>query len=54
MVINFKLLEDRRPIGCKWVFKLKIKVDGFIECYKRRLVVKCYSQIVGLGYPKKS
>ncbi len=50
MVINFKVLEDRRPIGCEWVFKLRLKVvNGFIDCYKTRLVVKCYSKIVGRG-----
>ncbi len=53
MAINFKVLEDRKPTGCKWVFKLRFKVDGFIECYKTRLVVKGYSQIISLDYQKK-
>jgi hypothetical protein len=52
MAINFKVLEDRKPISCKWVFKLRLKVDGFIDCYKARSVVKGYSQMIGLDYQK--
>jgi len=29
-----------RPIGCKWVFKKKLRPDGTIEKYKARLVAK--------------
>ena len=28
------------PIGCKWIFKKKIGVDGKVETYKARLVAK--------------
>ena len=28
------------PIGCKWIFKKKIGVDGQVETYKARLVAK--------------
>ena len=28
------------PIGYKWVFKKKIRVDGQVETYKVRLVAK--------------
>jgi Reverse transcriptase (RNA-dependent DNA polymerase) len=31
-------------IGCKWVFKLKRKVDGTVERHKTRLVAKGYTQ----------
>ena len=36
-----KLSPSKVPIGCKWVFKIKLKVDGSIERYKARLVAKC-------------
>jgi hypothetical protein len=31
-----------KPIGCKWVFKKKLRPDGTIEKYKARLVAKGY------------
>jgi hypothetical protein len=34
---------DRKPVGCKWVFILKVKADGSIDHYKARLVAKGYS-----------
>jgi hypothetical protein len=40
----------RRPIGCKWVFKLKRKSDGTIERYKARLVAIGTGQRPGLEY----
>jgi hypothetical protein len=33
-----------RPVGCKWVFKKKLRPDGTIEKYKARLVAKGYTQ----------
>ena len=31
-----------KPIGCKWIFKRKLKPDGTIDKFKARLVVKGY------------
>ena len=32
-----------QPIGCKWIFKKKLRPDGTIERYKARLVAKGYT-----------
>ncbi|KAK1616578.1 hypothetical protein QYE76_022095 [Lolium multiflorum] len=32
-----------KPVGCKWVFKKKLRPDGTIEKYKARLVAKGYT-----------
>ena len=40
---------DRKPVGTKWVYKLKISPDAPPR-YKARLVAKGYSQIPGLDY----
>jgi hypothetical protein len=34
-------------MGCKWVFKRKLKPDGTIDKYKARLVAKGYTQKKG-------
>ena len=36
-----------KPVGCKWVFKKKLRLDGTIEKYKARLVAKDYTQKEG-------
>ncbi|KAK1669023.1 hypothetical protein QYE76_057182 [Lolium multiflorum] len=36
-----------KPVGCKWVFKKKLRPDGTIEKYKARLVAKGYTQKEG-------
>jgi hypothetical protein len=36
-----------KPIGSKWMFKKKLRLDGTIERYKARLVIKDYSQKEG-------
>jgi hypothetical protein len=34
-------------VGCKWVFKKKLRPDGTIDKYKARLVAKGYTQKKG-------
>jgi hypothetical protein len=33
-----------KPVGCKWVFKKKLRDVGTIEKYKARLMAKGYTQ----------
>ena len=44
------LLPDHKVIGCKWIFKVKLKPDGSLEIYKARLVAKGFQQTLGLDY----
>jgi len=44
------LLEDKKAIGCKWVYKVKHNVDGSMSRYKARLVAKGYAQTYGMDY----
>ncbi|GAU39942.1 hypothetical protein TSUD_149520 [Trifolium subterraneum] len=39
-----------KPIGSKWVYKIKHKSDGTVERYKARLVAKGYNQVEGLNF----
>ena len=39
-----------KPVGCKWVYTMKFRVDGSIERYKARLVAKGYTQTYGIDY----
>jgi hypothetical protein len=41
---------SRNVIDCKWVFKLKHRVDGSIEWHKARLVAKGFKQCLGIDY----
>ena len=42
--------EDVRPIGCKWIFKIKRGIDVKMETFKARLVAKGYIQKKGVDY----
>ena len=42
--------NDKKVIGCKWVYKSKFNSDGTLNRCKARLVAKGYSQTYGLDY----
>ncbi|GJZ10830.1 zinc finger, CCHC-type containing protein [Tanacetum coccineum] len=39
-----------KSLGCKWIFKRKLKVDGTIEKFKARLVIQGFRQKLGIDY----
>jgi Reverse transcriptase (RNA-dependent DNA polymerase)/gag-polypeptide of LTR copia-type/GAG-pre-integrase domain len=42
--------RDRKIVGSKWVFRMKMGPDGQIERYKARLVAQGFSQVEGIDY----
>ncbi|XP_021743894.1 uncharacterized protein LOC110709954 [Chenopodium quinoa] len=46
----FDLPKGKKPIGCKWVFKVKLKANGDLERCKSRLVAKGFNQKYGVDY----
>ncbi|KAL2251532.1 UNVERIFIED_CONTAM: Retrovirus-related Pol polyprotein from transposon RE1 [Sesamum indicum] len=44
------LPPDQKPIGCRWIFKIKFKPDGSLDRHKARLEAKGYNQIEGIDY----
>ena len=51
---NTWILSDLPPgcksIGCRWIFRKKLKSDGTLDKYKARLVAKGFTQLKDIGY----
>lgn len=39
-----------KPIGCRWILKIKFCIDGSVEKFKENIVAKGYNQIEWLNY----
>nr|GEZ47300.1 reverse transcriptase domain-containing protein [Tanacetum cinerariifolium] len=44
------LPSGSKPLGCKWIFKKKMKFDGTINKFKARLVIQGLRQKEGIDY----
>ncbi len=45
-----ELPKNRKPVSCKWVFRVKHNKDGMIERFKSRLVARGFSQQPGIDF----
>ena len=51
---NIYILTDLppgcKPIGCKWIFKKKFRLDGTVDKYKARFVAKGFTEQKGIDF----
>ena len=45
-----RLLFGKKTIGCRWVFTVKVNLDGSVAWLMARLVAKGYAQTYGVDY----
>nr|GEW18909.1 zinc finger, CCHC-type [Tanacetum cinerariifolium] len=48
--VLFDLPPGCKPLGCKCIFKMKMKVDGTVDKFKARLVIQGFRQKEGIDY----
>nr|GFC12799.1 putative reverse transcriptase, RNA-dependent DNA polymerase [Tanacetum cinerariifolium] len=44
------LPQEKKPVGCRWIFTVKYKPDGTVERYKARLFAKGHTKTYGIDY----
>ena len=44
------LPKGRKIVRCKWVYRTKYAVNGYVKKYKARLVAKGFSHVEGVDY----
>ena len=47
-----ELPRGKKDIDVKWVYKTKLNLQGEVDKYKARLVLKGYKQKFGMNYKK--